>query len=167
MTTHKQFKTNRRGFLKTLGLGGVAAGAAIGAPYLWIPKAHAETVGFGTAKHLIYIRLSGGFRFPTAFNSDVGEEFSPWGVASGVASGTEWGVGKLLETATGDGSRYSGELQGMGVPKFTDVSNEVAVIPCVDHEPLSGSADGNHQTGLERFLTGYVNGQVGLFTMIN
>ncbi len=167
MTTKKTFNTNRRGFLKTLGLGGLAAGAAIGAPYLWIPQARAETNGFGTAKHLIYIRLSGGFRFPTAFNSAVGEEFSPWGTASGLASGTEWGVGKLLETDTSAASWYTGELQGMGVPKFTDVSNEVSVIPCVDHEPLSGSADGNHQTGLERFLTGYVSGQTGLFTMIN
>lgn len=163
----KKFQATRRGFLKTLGLGGVTATAAIGAPYLWIPRAHANTVGFGTAKHLIYIRLSGGFRFPTAFNADVGDKFSPWGTANGVASGTEWGVGKLLETAGGENSWYSQELQNLGVQRFTDVSNEVAVIPCVDHEPLSGSADGNHQTGLERFLTGYVNGQTGLFTMIN
>jgi len=166
-TKNKKFKTTRRGFLKTVGLGGLTAGAAIGAPHLWIPRAHANTSGFGTAKHLVYIRLSGGFRFPTAFNAAVGDEFSPWGTASGVASGTEWGVGQLLETATGEGSWYNDELQGLGVPKFTDVSNEVAVIPCVDHEPLAGSADGNHQTGLERYLTGYVNGQVGLFTMIN
>ena len=170
MTTrdnNKKFGTSRRRFLKTLGLGGVAAGAAMGAPHLWIPRAHAATEGFGTAKHLIYIRMSGGFRFPTAFNADVSTVFSPWGTANDVAGGTEWGVGKLLETDTGANSWYSEELQGLGVPKFTDVSNEVAVIPCVDHEPLSGSADGNHQTGLERYLTGYVNGQVGLFTMIN
>lgn len=169
MSTNK-FKTNRRGFLKTLGsisLGGVAAGVGLGAPYLWIPKARANTIGFGSAKHFIYLRLAGGFRFSTAFNSDVGEEFSPWGTAGGVASGTEWGVGKLLETASGDGSWYTGDLQALGVQKFTDLANEVAVIPCVDHEPLAGSADGNHQTGLERFLTGYVNGQTGLFTMIN
>jgi hypothetical protein len=159
------FKPTRRGFLKAVGLGGVATGAALGAPYLWIPKAHANTVGFGSAKHLICIRLSGGFRFPTAFNSDVGEEFSPWGIANGIASGTEWGVGKLLETASG--GWYTQDLQDLGVPKFTDVTNEVAVIPCVDHEPLAGSADGNHQTGLERYLTGHVNGQTGLFTMIN
>ncbi|MCH9680483.1 MAG: DUF1501 domain-containing protein, partial [Deltaproteobacteria bacterium] len=37
----------------------------------------------------------------------------------------------------------------------------------VDHEPLAGSADGNHNTGLERFLTGYVGGDTGLFTMVN
>ena len=171
MTTHKKFKTNRRGFLKAVGLGGLAAGAAITAPYLWIPKALAATNGFGTAKHMIYIRLAGGFRFPTAFNSAVGEEFSPWGTASGLASGTEWGVGKLLETdMVGTPMMppwYTEDLQTLGVQKFTDVTNQVSVIPCVDHEPLAGSADGNHQTGLERFLTGYVAGQTGLFTMIN
>ena len=169
MTTNndKKFGTTRRGFLKALGYGGLTAGAAIGAPHIWIPQARAETVGFGSAKHLICIRLSGGFRFPTAFNSDVGDEFSPWGTASNVASGTEWGVGKLLETASGDGSWFTPELQSLGVKRFTDVTNEVAVIPCVDHEPFAGSADGNHQTGLERYLTGYVNGSIGLFTMIN
>jgi len=170
MTTNdndKRFKTGRRGFFKTVGAGGLATGAALAAPYLWIPKARANSIGFGTAKHLICIRLSGGFRFPTAFNAEVGEEFSPWGAASGVASGTEWGVGKLLETNTGANSWYSQPLQDLGVKKFTDLASEVAVIPCVDHEPLSGSADGNHASGLERYLTGYVGGQTGIFTMIN
>ncbi len=163
----KKFKTGRRGFLKAVGLGGAAAGGGLAAPYLWIPKAQANSIGFGSAKHLICIRLSGGFRFPTAFNADVSDEFSPWGTASSVASGTEWGVGKLLETASGEGSWYTQELQNLGVQKFTDLANEVAVIPCVDHEPLAGSADGNHASGLERYLTGYVNGQNGIFTMIN
>src|SRR5690606_30994613 len=147
--------------------GGLAAGAGLGFPYLWIPKANANTNGFGSAKHLICIRLSGGFRFTTAFNSDTGDEFSPWGTASGVASGTEWGVGKLLETAAGEGGWYTSALQELGVKKFTALATQVAVITCVDHEPLSGSADGNHATGLERYLTGYVNGQNGIFTMIN
>src|SRR5690606_7013310 len=56
------------------------------------------------------------------------------------------------------------ELGMRRVPAF---SHEIAVVPCVDHEPLAGSADGNHQTGLERYLTGYVGGETGLFTMIN
>ncbi|MCA9681112.1 MAG: DUF1501 domain-containing protein [Myxococcales bacterium] len=164
MTNRKNnLGSSRRGFFKTLGLGGVAAGAALGAPYLWIPKAHANTIGFGTAKHLICIRLSGGFRFPTAFNADVAEEFSPWGTASSVASGTEWGVGELLSRS----DWLTDELSGMGMKRVTDLTNEIAVAPCIDHEPLSGSADGNHLTGLERYLTGYVNGPTGIFTMIN
>ncbi len=157
------FGTSRRGFLKTVGAGGLVAGAAFGAPYLWIPKAHAATVGYGTAKHLICIRLSGGFRFPTAFNSDVGAEFSPWGTADSVASGTEWGVGELLSRS----EWLTDDLSTLGMRRVTDFSNEIAVIPCIDHEPLAGSADGNHLTGLERYLTGYVNGPTGLFTMIN
>lgn len=161
--SNKTFKPTRRRFLKTLGLGGLAAGAAIGAPHLWIPKAHANTVGFGTAKHLIVIRLSGGFRFPTAFNGAVGDEFNPWGEASGVASGTEWGVGDLLARS----DWLNDELQGLGMQSVPALSNEIAVAPCVDHEPLAGSADGNHLTGLERFLTGFVNGPTGIFTMIN
>ena len=42
------------------------------------------------------IRLAGGFRFPTAFNADVNSEFNPFGLASGVPSGVQWGVGDLL-----------------------------------------------------------------------
>lgn len=155
--------TSRRTFLKGLGVGGVAVGAAIGAPYVWIPKALAMTSGYDTAKHLICIRLSGGFRFPVGFNADVGEEFSPWGTASSVASGTEWGVGQLLSRD----DWLSDELSGLGMRRVTDFTNEICVVPCVDHEPLAGSADGNHLTGLERYLTGYVNGPTGLFTMIN
>ncbi|EDM76150.1 hypothetical protein PPSIR1_26858 [Plesiocystis pacifica SIR-1] len=155
---------SRRRFLTTVGVGGVAAGAAIGAPHLWIKSAKAtNTVGFGTAKHLIVIRLSGGFRFPTCFNSDVSDEFSPWGTASSVAGGTEWGVGALLEAD----DWLDADRSALGMQRVTDFTNEIAVVPCVDHEPLSGSADGNHNTGLERFLTGSVNGTTGIFTMIN
>ncbi len=167
-TNNKKFKTGRRGFLKTLGVGAGVGMAAFGAPYLWIPKtAKASTVGFGSAKHLICIRLSGGFRFPIAFNGNTSEEFNPWGPASDVASGTEWGVGKLLETPGGEGSWLTQELRDLGVRSVPELASQIAVMPCVDHEPLAGSADGNHQTGLERYLTGYVGGGTGIFTMIN
>lgn len=142
---------------------GVAA-TAVAFPTLWVPRPVHATVGFGTAKHLVYIRLSGGFRFTTAFNGDVGTEFNPFGLASGVASGTEWGVGRML----GETSEWLTEdLQALGLRSVTSFTNELAVLPCVDHEPLAGSADGNHNTGLERWLTGYVGGETGLFTMLN
>ncbi|MFV8752603.1 DUF1501 domain-containing protein [Nannocystaceae bacterium ST9] len=164
--SNKKFTTGRRNFLKTLGIG--AGAAMIGAPYLWIPRtASANTSGFGTAKHLICVRLSGGFRFPTAFNGDVGSEFNPWGPATNVASGTEWGVSKLLEADTGEMAWLTEERKTLGMKSVTDLTNQIAVIPCVDHEPLSGSADGNHQTGFERYLTGYAGGSTGIFTMIN
>jgi hypothetical protein len=170
--SNKKFTTGRRNFLKTLGVG---AGAALfgGAPYLWIPRdARANTVGFGTAKHLICIRLAGGFRFPTAFNGAVAEEFNPWGTATGVAEGTEWGVSKLLEAGNvgmdGNAAPWlTEERRAMGMRSVTELANQIAVIPCVDHEPLAGSADGNHQTGFERYLTGYAGGTTGIFTMIN
>lgn len=164
--SNKKFTTGRRNFIKTLGVG--TGAALIGAPYLWIPRsARASTAGFGSAKHLICIRLAGGFRFPTAFNGAVAEEFNPWGPAASVASGTEWGVSSLLEAATGDMAWLTEERRTMGMRSITELSNQIAVIPCVDHEPLSGSADGNHQTGFERYLTGFAGGTTGIFTMIN
>lgn len=143
--------------------GAGVATAAAAFPHLWIPKEAKATVGFGTAKHLIYIRLSGGFRFPTAFNGDTGNQFNPFGLAQGVASGTEWGVGRML----GENEWLTEELSGIGMQPVPSFTNDMAVLPCVDHEPLAGSADGNHQTGLERYLTGYVGGDLGLFTMLN
>jgi hypothetical protein len=156
----RKLRKSRRSFLKGIG---VVSAAGLAFPHIWIPSTAKATAGRGSAKHLIYIRLSGGFRFPTAFNGDVGEEFNPWGPSNAGASGTQWGVSKLLER---DEWRVD-DLLTLGVQPVTSITNEITVLPCVDHEPLSGSADGNHATGLERYLTGYVNGPTGLFTMIN
>jgi len=142
---------------------GAAAATAVALPHLWVPRPVQATAGFGTAKHLIYIRLSSGFRFPTAFNGDVGSQFNPFGLAPSVASGTEWGVGRMLA----QDEWLTEELVELGLRSVTRFTNELAVLPCVDHEPLAGSADGNHNTGLERFLTGSVGGDTGLFTMLN
>ncbi len=152
-------RITRRRLLKGAGVAATAAAF----PHLWIPRPVKATVGFGTAKHLVYIRLSAGFRFPTAFNGDVSSQFNPFGLATGVASGTEWGVGRML----GQDEWRTEELAELGLQPVTSFTNEMAVLPCVDHEPLAGSADGNHNTGLERFLTGYVGGDTGLFTMVN
>ncbi len=157
----KKMKTGRRGFLKAAGATGAAA---LVFPHIWVPRdVKAATAGFDSAKHLIYVRLSGGFRFTTCFNGDVADEFNPFGLANNYAEGTEWGPSSLLAQ---DAWRTE-DISMLGVPALTSVTNDMAVIARVDHEPLSGSADGNHQTGLERFLTGYVNGPTGLFTMIN
>ncbi|MEL6181989.1 MAG: DUF1501 domain-containing protein, partial [Myxococcota bacterium] len=152
----------RRTFIKAAAA--AAATAAVGVPWIWVPgRATAQTAGFGTIKHLLYIRLSGGFRFTAAFNADVAAEFNPFGLASRKAEGAEWGVSALLER---DGWR-SEELQALGVQTVPDIAGDIAVLPCVDHEPLAAYADGNHGSGLERYLTGYVGGDTGLFTMIN
>ena len=152
-------KMTRRQLLQASGVAATAAAF----PYVWTPREVNATVGFGTVKHLIYIRLSGGFRFQTAFNSNLSSQFNPFGTANGVASGTEWGVGAIL----GENEWLTEDLSGLGLKPVPSFTNEMAVLTCVDHEPLAGSADGNHQTGLERYLTGYVGGDTGLFTMIN
>ena len=161
MSRIKKTNLRRRRFLQTVGL---AAGASA-FPHLWIPgPARASTTsGHGTAKHLLYIRLSGGFRFQTCFNAEVAPVFNPFGAASEVPGSVDWGVGQLLTRAPW----LTPELENAGLTPAHHVAKDISVIPCVDHEPLSGSADGNHQTGLERFLTGYVGGETGLFTMIN
>jgi hypothetical protein len=161
----KARKLGRRKFLAAAGAG--AAAAAIG-PHIWIPNsAIAQTSARGAIKHLLYIRLSGGFRFPTAFNAAVGDEFNPFGQASGVAGGTEWGVGRLLEEAPFLAGDEGMPLRDLGMRSVPEIANQITVLATVDHEPLSGSADGNHQTGLERYYTGEAGGSTGFFTMIN
>src|SRR5690606_9218087 len=106
-------------------------------------------------------RLSGGFRFTTAFNGDVADEFNPFGVADNLPSGVEWGPSRLLgqsEWLTPQLADLSTTMNGAqpapdappagGLQLVTDIANDIAVATCVDHEPLSGSADGNHITGL-------------------
>jgi hypothetical protein len=142
-----------------------AGAAALTFPSIWIPKpAFAQDSGArGAVKHLIYIRLNGGFRFTAAFNGDVGDQFNPFGVARGLPQGTEWGPSRLLESAPW----LDATTRQLGMKSVTDISNEMALLATVDHEPFSGSADGNHGTGLERYLTGTVGGENSLFTMLN
>lgn len=154
-------KISRRTLLK-------AASAAAALPYLWIPKAHAQTAGFGAVKHLVYVRLSGGFRFTTAFNGEVDGQFNPFGPAGKKGGNTEWGPSSLLERASWLDNTPDGQARTqLGMKKVTDISDSICVFPCVDHEPFSGRADGNHGTGLERFLTGYVGGSTSFLTYVN
>lgn len=145
-------------------LGMAAAGAVgFGAPHLWLKRrAIAQTAAPGSIKHLIYVRLSGGFRFPCAFNGDVAEQFNPYGLASGVPDGVSWGVSRLLERAP----FLDEALTEAGMRPVSAIADRITVMPTVDHEPLAGGADANHDTGLDRFLTGYVNGEAGFFTRI-
>ncbi|MGQ0504410.1 MAG: DUF1501 domain-containing protein [Myxococcaceae bacterium] len=158
-------KFGRRTLLKGL----AAGGAALGAPTLWIPStAHAQTSGRGSVRHLIYIRLAGGFRFTTAFNGDVDGQFNPFGVSRIRAAGTEWGATTLLESATWLTDRDGGETRKkLGMQKVTAITSSMCLFPCVDHEPTSARADGNHGSGLERFLTGYVGGSTSFLSLLN
>lgn len=157
----------RRALLQGLG----AAGAALAFPQLWLPRsAYAQTAGRGSVKHLLYVRLAGGFRFTTAFNADVSEAFNPFGRSERRAAGTEWGVGRLLDEASwlagGEDPGVQRRVE-LGMRRLSELSGDICVLPCVDHEPASGRADGNHGTGLERFLTGYVGGATSFLTLVN
>ena len=77
-------RLGRRSFLKLSG----AAIAATQFPHVWIPNqaaAQACIGAAGTYKHLLFIRLNGGFRFPVAFNANVSGAYNPFGSASGVS----------------------------------------------------------------------------------
>ncbi|MBF5042929.1 DUF1501 domain-containing protein [Aggregicoccus sp. 17bor-14] len=156
----------RRALLQGLG----AASAALAFPQLWLPRAaYAQTAGRGSVKHLLYIRLAGGFRFTTAFNGDVDSGFNPFGRSEHRAAGTEWGVGKLLDEASWLSGKDDATKQrvALGMKRASELSGDMCVLPCVDHEPASGRADGNHGTGLERFLTGFVGGTTSFLTYVN
>lgn len=141
--------------------------AAAVAPTIFIPKwAHAQTSGTGAVRHLIYIRLGGGFRFTSAFNGDVDGQFNPFG--QGRRGGnTEWGATSLLEPAPFLDGEEGTARKALGMKAVSDITNDICVFPAIDHEPFSGRADGNHGTGLERFLTGYVGGTTSFLSYVN
>lgn len=155
-------KLSRRKFLKASAAGVIAAGF----PSIFIRnEALADNcLGIdGTVRHVLFIRLNGGFRFPVAFNSDVGSAFNPFGtVSNGVPSGVEWGVGSLLART----NFLTEDLSNLGLRPVHESANRITVLPTIDHEPDAPGADGNHTTGLERYLTGYVNGDAGIFTRL-
>jgi hypothetical protein len=155
---------NRRRFIKYLGAGA----ASLAFPHVWVPnRALAQTSGRGSVKHLVYVYLRGGFRFTTAFNADVAAEFNPFGRSRRGADGTEWGVGELLERAPFLDGDPGQERADLGMRPVNEITDQIAVLPCVDFEPGAARADGNHGTALERFLTGYSGGDTSFFTMIN
>ena len=143
------------------------AGAAL-APMLWLPRsAHAQTAGYGAVHHLLYIRLAGGFRFTAVFNGAVDGQFNPFGASGRTGSQTEWGASTLLESATWLGGEANKPRTDLGMKPVNQLTDSICVFPCIDHEPFSGRADGNHGTGLERFLTGYVGGATSFLTYVN
>jgi hypothetical protein len=159
-----KFSINRRGLIKGI----AAAGAGLAMPHIWVPRdALAQSMARGEAKHVILIRLNGGFRFTAAFNGEVDGLYNPFGRAENKAAGAEWGVSKLLEQAGWLGGADGEARKALGMKPVNEIADKIAVLPCVDHEPTSGSADGNHGTGLERYLTGYVGGDTSILTMIN
>lgn len=154
----------RRTFLKGLGI----AAASLAMPHVWVPnKALAQTSARGQVKHVLFIRLAGGFRFTAAFNGEVASRYNPFGRASSTATGTEWGAGQLTEMASWLDGTDGQARQALGMRPLNQISNDIAVLPCVDHEPFAARADGNHASGLERFLKGKLGAKTSIFALLN
>src|SRR5690606_10723226 len=125
--SRKPLTSSRR---RCLGLAAASA-AGLGAPHIRLKRrATAPTAALGSIKHLIYIRLSGGFRFPCAFNGDVADRFNPFGLAMGVPDGVSWGVSRLLERAP-----YLTEaaLVESGMLPVHQLADRITVMPTIDH----------------------------------
>ncbi len=146
----------RRDFLKT-SLG--AAVAAATGPVLWLPRtARAATPAFGQVKHVLILFAKGGMRSHCLFNAVGTEQHNPFGAQDSQA-GTEWALG----AACGRKS-YTSSLGR--VPAFAEVTDDVAVIPCVDHMPQAPRSDADHRTAVNRMCTGSPEGTDGLLSRI-
>ena len=126
-------KKNRRDFLK------VSAAAAV-APWIWIPKKAfaASTPGFGLAKHVLVLYAKGGMRSHCTFNAVGAPNVNPFGIGA-AKTGRQWSIG---------GAIGSDQIQtsSLGVlPSFAEISDDVSVLACVDHNP-TGSNDIDHRS---------------------
>src|SRR5256885_292999 len=123
----------RRDFLK------LSAAAAL--PMIFIPKrSRAATPASGSVKHLLVLFAQGGFRSHATFNAVGSMRHNPFGVQN-AAPNTEWKLGGAC------GAEDIVTSSGVTVPSFARVTNDVAVIPCVDHVPDGGSPEIDHRTG--------------------
>jgi uncharacterized protein DUF1501 len=144
----------RRDFLK---LGAAAAATAL--PVLFIPKrSRAATPAHGSVKHLLVMFAQGGFRSHATFNAIGSMHHNPFG-AQPTAQGTDWKLG----AACGADAIAAGRLT---VPAFATITNEVAVIPCVDHVVDGGAPEVDHRTGALRIATGSPEGSTGLLSLV-
>lgn len=141
---------DRRKFLISTG--------ALALPTLWIPRrARAATRAFGEVDHLLVLFARGGLRSHCLFNAVGTEQHNPFGVQT-AAEGTSWTLGAACGA---DDIRTSFET----VPSFAKVTNDVAVLACVDHNP-GGTPDVDHRTATNRIATGSPNGENGLLSVI-
>ncbi len=160
--------TTRRGFLKLLGAS--AGVAAVGAPWIWVPKRSfaATSEAHGAAKHVIVLYADGGLRSPAIFNADLALQWNPHVDGEGAptqstVSGTEWKLG-----AVADRSSYALPSWGEGerLKPLSEVADQVAVLGTVDHEPDAKLSDANHQSAKLRMTTGFLDGQTGFLAQI-
>lgn len=171
-------KFDRRSFLKV----SAAAAAAASAPQILVGRARAATPAFGQVKHVLLFFTRGGLRSHPLFNAVGGDSINPFGALSDyqtVAPGTQWAPGALNHNPNNPGLDRSvmginvgykdidltGTTVGEVVPGFHQITNDIAVVPCVDHNP-GGTANVNHDTATQQVATGDSYGLTGLLSRI-
>ena len=152
-------KLSRRSFL---GRAAAAAGAATVAPWVWIPRSAfaATTPAFGAAKRLLVLYAGGGLRSQPLFAADAAFQFNPFGKAATQAAGTQWTVGSILGTQQVQLNSFPTPVT---LPPVNEISNDIAVIAGVDHDPFGapGSTPTDHGSGDLGLTTGDRTGMVG------
>jgi len=149
-------KTTRRQLLSTAAK--ASAALAAGPTFLFPRKGRAASAAFGEVEHLLVLFAKGGFRSHCLFNAVGTEQHNPFGTTPALP-GTEWALGGACDTEDYDTSL------GM-VPPLSKITNDIAVVPCVDHMPGVSAVDVGHDTGVRRICTGAPDGAVGLLSMI-
>jgi uncharacterized protein (DUF1501 family) len=142
----------RREFIKL-------AAAASALPVIWIPRrSKASTPAESAVKHLLVLFAQGGFRSHATFNAVGTHQHNPFGTQP-AANGTQWTLGAAC------GAQDIPSSLGT-VPAFAKVTNDVAVIPCVDHLPMTDSPEIDHVMGARRIASGAPDGTSGLLSIV-
>lgn len=156
---------SRRSFLKTAAAGATAFTAA---PWVFIPRKAYAGPATGSADAVIVLYAAGGLRSQPLFNADVSLQHNPFGIATNVAPGTEWGVGSILGQSPFPIFSFEGVTEFPAVPQ---IANDIAVLAGVDHDPFSAMPVAiDHGTGDLSVTTGRYDMQgpsSGLLSMIH
>jgi hypothetical protein len=152
---------SRRNFLRIAGAGAVAATTA---PWIWIPKKAfaATSPAFGTAEHVLVLYAGGGLRSAPLFCADVSPAHNPFGIAAGIAPGTQLSVGKLL----GD-QPFPLNTSVDPLAPVPAIASDITVIAGVDHEPSSATPPTDHGTGDTMLTQGMMNTDRGLLSIVH
>ena len=133
--------------------------AALVAPTLWIPRvSRGATPRFGTIDHVLVLFAKGGLRSHAVFNAVGSHRHNPWATQP-VQSGTAWKLGAACGAADIATSSF-----GI-IPGLAKVTNDVAVLACVDHTPSAAPDDG-HDSAAYRMAGGDATSEPGLLTRI-
>ncbi len=133
------------------------AGLAVAPTLLLSKRARAATSAFGAVRHVLVLHAQGGFRSHATFNAVGSFQHNPFG-SQAAADGTQWALGAACGNVG-----YSCALGS--VPSFASITNEVAVLACVDHIP-GGAAVVDHVEGHRRMSTGIARGSNGLLSVV-